>query len=76
LLLFCCCCCVLSGANKRFKQLLLQQTGTWDEEGAALLANFKGEGWGSNGIYATLVMSACIAMYALCILLVFYPTLL
>ena len=41
-----------------------------------MLANFKGEGWGSNGIYATLVMSACIAMYALCILLVFYRSLL
>jgi hypothetical protein len=34
--------CVSAGASKRFKQLLLQQTGEWDEEAAALLANFQG----------------------------------
>lgn len=31
-----------TGAHERFKQLLLQQTGTWDEEAAGMLANFKG----------------------------------
>jgi hypothetical protein len=35
--------CLITGASKRFKQLLLQQTGSWDEESAALLVNFKGE---------------------------------
>jgi hypothetical protein len=35
--------CACAGANKRFKQLLLQQTGAWDEESAELLVNFKGE---------------------------------
>lgn len=29
------------GAAKRFKQLLLQQTGEWDEEAAELLQHFK-----------------------------------
>jgi len=32
-----------AGSAKRFKQLLLQQTGTWDEVAAALLEEFEGE---------------------------------